>query len=255
MKRLNSVGLVLCSVLAITGCGGEGDGGNAPFQPGTTAEGVYGGTLTGGTSNAFNLLVLETGEYWALFGTQTASALIVAGFGQGMGASDNGTFTSTNFRDFSVVPAAAGRVDATYNRSTPSISGSVTVAGSSVGFSGGAIAGTLYNYDIPASIATISGTWSLTDLAGETVSLGIASTGAFTATSAGCVFTGSVTPRPSGKNVFNVALTFGSAPCVLAGQSATGIAVAYPLATGGTQLIVAAVDGARARGAAAVGVR
>lgn len=255
MNRLTSVGLVLCSVLAIAGCGGDGDGGNAPFQPNTTAEGVYGGTLTGSANNAFNLLILETGEYWALFGSQTASVLRVAGFGQGTGASDNGTFTSTNFRDFSVVPAAPGRVDATYNRSTPSISGSVTVAGSSVGFSGGAIAGSLYNYDVPASLATISGTWSLTDLAGDTVTLGIASSGAFTATSAGCVFTGTVTPRPSGKNVFNVALTFGSDPCVLAGQSATGIAVAYPLAMGGTQLIIAAVDGARARGAAAVGVR
>jgi len=181
--------------------------------------------------------------------------LLVAGFGQGTGTSDNGTFTSTNFRDFSEVPAVAGRVDATYNRSTPSISGSVTVAGSSVGFSGGAIAGSLYNYDTPASIATISGTWNLTDLASETVSLSIAPTGAFTAVSAGCVFTGSVTPRPSGKNVFNVSLTFGSAPCVLAGQSAMGIAVAYPLATGGTQLIVAAVNGARTQGAAAIGVR
>lgn len=255
MKRLTSVGLLLCALLAIAGCGGDGDGGNAPFQPGTTAEGVYAGTLTGSASDAFNLLVLETGEYWVLFGTQTASSLLVAGFGQGTGTSVSGTFTSTDFRDFTVVPVAAGRVDAVYNRSGSSIRGSVTFAGSSVGFSGGAIAGSLYDYDIPASLATISGNWSLTDLAGQAVSLSIASTGAFTATSAGCVFTGSVTPRPSGKNVFNVALTFGSAPCVLAGQSAAGIAVAYPLATGGTQLIIAAVDGARAQGAAAIGVR
>jgi hypothetical protein len=64
-----------------------------------------------------------------------------------------------------------------------------------------------------------------------------------------------VTPRASGKNVFNLELRFGPAPCELPGQNATGIAVAYPLASGQTQLLVTAVDGTRAYGAAAFGVR
>ena len=52
-------------------------------------------------------------------------------------------------------------------------------------------------------------------------------TGAFTASSSlGCNFAGTVLPRPSGKNVFNVSLTFGPAPCALPGQAAAGIAVA-----------------------------
>jgi hypothetical protein len=49
-------------------------------------------------------------------------------------------------------------------------------------------------------------------------------------------------------------MTFGAAPCALANQTATGIAVAAPEG-GSTQLLVAAVDGTRTYGAAAVGTR
>lgn len=257
MKTLRTLGLVLSTVLAIAACGSDDDdgGGGGPPPPATTAEGAYEGTLTGSGSNAFRLLVLESGEFWALFGTQTSSALLVAGFGQGTGVSSNGTFTSTDFKDFSDMPATAGRVDASYNASSHSMSGTVSSSAGSVGFAGGAIASSLYDYDTAADIATIVGSWVLTDLDGEALSLSIASSGALTATSAGCVITGTAMPRPSGRNVFNLSLTFGGAPCDLPGQSATGIAVAYPLASGGTQLVVAAVDSTRSYGAAAIGTR
>jgi hypothetical protein len=42
----------------------------------------------------------------------------------------------------------------------------------------------------------------------------------------------SVTPQPSGKNVFNVPLNFGVSPCALPGQTASGVGVSYPLASG-----------------------
>jgi hypothetical protein len=83
----------------------------------------------------------------------------------------------------------------------------------------------------------------------------VASNGAFPASSGGCSYTGTVAPRASGKNVFSVSMTFGAAPCALAGQTATGMAVAYPLSNGQTQLVVAAVDASRSYGAAAFGTR
>jgi hypothetical protein len=244
---------LLASAIALAACGG---GGGDAGSSGPSAEGVYGGTLTGSTSSAFQLLVLENGEFWAMYGIRTSNAFGVAGFLQGSGVSNNGSFTSSNTKDFGFVPAVSGTTNASYNATAKTISGTVTSAAGTVGFSGGPIAGSLYNYDTGALLTTVSGTWSTTSLTGETVSINIASTGTFTAaTSLGCGFSGTVTPRSSGKNVFNVALTFGAAPCALPGQVASGIAVAYPLATGQTQLLVAVTDSSRTVGTAVFGVR
>ncbi len=50
------------------------------------------------------------------------------------------------------------------------------------------------------------------DLLGETISLNVGNNGSFSAAgSTGCNFSGTLTPRASGKNVFDVALTFGGA--------------------------------------------
>lgn len=217
---------------------------------------MYGGTLTGSTSNAFQLLVLENDEYWTIYGTQTSTLFLVRGFVQGAGTSNNGSFTSSNAKDFGFVPAASGNVNATYNATAPSISGTVSSTAGTVTFTGGAIAGSTYSYNTAASISTVSGAWALTDSTGANVALNVAASGAFTAnTSVGCSFSGAVTPRASGKNVFNVSLTFGASPCALPGQAATGIAVAYPLTSGRTQLLVGVVDGTRAFGVVAVGTR
>ena len=64
-----------------------------------------------------------------------------------------------------------------------------------------------------------------------------------------------MTPRPGGKNVYNVTLTFGAAPCALAGQSGSGIAIASPITGGRTQLVVAAIDSTKQYGAVAFGTR
>jgi len=87
------------------------------------------------------------------------------------------------------------------------------------------------------------------------MSVSIQANGAFTANMSGCAITGNFVARPSGKNVFNMTLTFGAAPCTLPGAGASGVAVAYPLANGKTQLIVAGVNGARSMGTAAFGTR
>ena len=253
-KKITYLGLAAMFLIGLASCGGGG--GDSPATTGPTAEGVYGGTLTGSTSSAFQLLVLENGDFWAMYGTQTPSVFGVAGFIQGAGSSNNGSFTSSDTKDFGRNPAVAGATTATYNATAKTIFGTVTGAAGTVSFSGGPIAGSLYNYDTPASLSTISGAWSTTILTGESLAIDIAASGTFTATSGlGCNLSGTVTPRPSGKNVFNVSITFGPAPCALAGQSVTGIAVAYPIASGKTQLIVAATNSGRTVGTAAFGTR
>lgn len=253
MKFLN-LSIALASSILVTACGGGG--GSSP-APGPSAEGVYGGALTGSTSNtAFNLLVLENGEFWTLYGVQTATVFGVTGFAQGTGTSANGSFSSSNAKDFGYAPALAGSLTATYNATAKTITGTATAGTGTVGFSGGPITGSLYNYDTAASLTTITGAWTTTSLTGETVALNVAANGTYTAAgSSGCNFSGTVTPRASGKNVFNVSLTFGAAPCALAGQNGTGIAIAYPLTGGLTQLLIAATDSTRTYGAGVVGTR
>lgn len=254
-NRIFAIFFLASSILA--GCGGGSDLPAAPVvatlattaTATVTAEGVYVGDLTGSRSNEFEMLVLENGEFWSVYGTSTSSAFGIAGFVQGSGTSNKGIFTSANGKDFGVNPALAGNVSATYDATAKTIAGTITATTGTVAFSGGPIVGSLYIYNTPASLTTVAGAWSTTSLTGENVALNITSDGAFTATSSsGCKFLGVVTPRSSGKNVFNVAMTFGAAPCALSGQGGSGIALAYPLANGKTQLIVAATDSTRTYG-------
>lgn len=142
-----------------------------------------------------------------------------------------------------------------WRRTAKTISGTVTSAGGSVQFSGGPIPGSLYNYNSAASPSAIAGNWATLSFSGGSVSVNVSANGSVTTMEGGCSGSGSIAPRPSGKNVFNVSLTFGASPCVLPGQTVTGIAVVYPLPTGQTQLIAAVVNSSRTAGIAVFGIR
>src|SRR4051812_11657057 len=49
----------------------------------TIAQGFYTGTLTGSTSSQFQLLALENGDVWSLYGNPSGSSFAVRGFVQG----------------------------------------------------------------------------------------------------------------------------------------------------------------------------
>ena len=250
--RQRSVMILGMSLLA-AGCGGGGD--DAGATPNAKPEGAYAGTLTGSASSAFQLLVLENDEYWSLYGTNSGGTLLVAGFIQGSGTSSSGSFASSNALDFGFATSAQGTLSASYVVGT-SIQGTVTSAGRNVGFSGAPIAPATYNYSTPASLSDIQGSWNLTSLTGAATTLNVSAAGALTGSSQGCSFSGTITPRASGKNVFNVSLTFGAAPCLLPGQSASGIAISSVLAGSAVrQLIVAGVNTNRTAGTALFGTR
>lgn len=236
----------------LTACGGGGD--DAP--PAAPAQGAYAGSITAGAAKAFELVVLEDGSYWALYGTTVANTLYVSGFVQGSGTSSNGSFSSTDTRDFGYAPAVAGSITATYVAGT-SIAGTITATGGgSATFSGTTAAIAPYDYNAAAKLSDITGAWNLTMLTGETANVSITAAGALAGVSSGgCQFSGTVAPRPSGKNVFNVSLSFGTSPCLLAGQVASGIGVYSPTTAGSNQLIVGVVDSTRSYGTAAFGQR
>jgi hypothetical protein len=251
-RVIGKVGIVIYCVTSLFACGDGSD------HPVATAEGAYAGTLSGSTSQPnFRSLILENGQFWSLYGFQSPTSFEVVGFVEGSGTSNvhrfPATFASSDTKDFGFNPAWPVTVNATY--SATSIRGTIDASFGIVNFNGTTIESP-YTYNIPAVNSTIVGVWSTKSLTGETVAINIAANGGFTAVSGlGCNFSGTITPRSSGKNVFDVALTFAAAPCASPNQSFTGIAIAYPQTLGQTQLVVAVVDSGRTIGAAVFGTR
>lgn len=263
-NKLAAAGIMFSSLLA--GCGGGASGGGAsasavpaPVAPAApvitaSAEGVYEGTISNGRSHT--TLVLENDQYVTLYGnTISGGGLAVSGFIQGTGKSNNGSFSSTDLKDFFADGTSiGGTLSASYVPKS-SLSGSVTEGTSSVTFTATSpLKNSLYTYDVAANLADVTGVWSLVDLQGTPVILNIAASGAFAGSSSGCSFAGDLKPRTSGKNVFDVTLTFGPSPCRLAGQAATGIAVDY-LSGGKRQFLIAGTNTARTSGTAFLGQR
>jgi hypothetical protein len=237
--------------------GGEGTGtGSGGTFSNSTAENVYGGSLSGGSFGSFVLAVLEDGSFWQFYGRGTPATLDMAGFVEGTGTSTTSTFTSADAMDFGLVPAVAATVTATYT-SAPSITGSVAEGVQAIDFSGGPVAGSTYSYSSPANLAMLANSWTVHTMTGVSTTLTFDATGAITATdTVGCTFTGNATPRASGKNVFDVRIVMGAAPCPVPGTTLVGIALVMPQTGGaGTTLLIGAVDSSRSLGFGASGTR
>lgn len=242
----------IAAILAgLAGCGGGGDSGGAP--PVLKAEGAYSGTTSRGYD--IGVLVLEDDTVWAYYSVGS----LIYGFVHGAGASANNAFSVSNIRDyyFPTVTTYSGSASGSYVPGV-SVQGTLQYAGQTpMTFSATAAAVVGYNYDQPATPSAIAGAYSGTvGPTGETASVTIGASGALSAvTSSGCSFTGMAAPRASGKNVYDVAITFGPNPCLLANATVTGIGVITQPTSGVTQLLAAVVDPGRSVGLAFVGTR
>ncbi|MCR5867945.1 hypothetical protein [Aquincola sp. J276] len=237
------------------GGGGEGDAGT-PASAAFSAEGVYGGTLNGSSALSLQMLVLDNGQLWALYGQQSNGRLLVSGFFQGGSSASTSGIRATDLRDFGTAPPMVLNLSASTGTAAGTLAGTLATSQGSASFSVGPDPSSTYRYEARALPAMVQGSWTLTTLQGEVQSVTVAANGNLTASGlSGCNFSGTVLPRASGKNVFDVTLRFGPAPCALPNQTATGIALAYPLDNGSTQLVVAVHDAGRTAGTAAFGVR
>ncbi|KIF83280.1 hypothetical protein [Noviherbaspirillum autotrophicum] len=202
-----------------------------------------------------NTLILENNEIYTIYGNTVSGTFYVYGFINGTGQASNGSFSSSNLKDFAANGSVtSGTMSATYVAGA-SFNGTVSSGNQSLTFTGAPMPNSTYNYNTAPTLANIVGNWNMTEVSGTSVALSIASNGSFTASGGGCTATGTLTPRASGKNVFNVSLTFGAAPCETPGQTANGIALEYPLSSGKRELIIAGTNSARTDGALLVGSR
>lgn len=259
MRKSRVLFLAALSIF-MSACGGGGSSSTptttTPTPQPTSPEGVYSGTVTGSQHKNFQMVILENGDTWTLYGTDTATASYIAGFMQGTVTWTNTTFASSNAKDFGTYPPTPGTITGSYNSAAKTASGTASDGKATLSFSGATPVAATYNYLAPADLSKISGNWSLTTFDGVGILMSISSAGKISAAaSTGCTLDGSATPRPSGKNIFNVSLVFSGSACVSKGVTASGIALSYPIGNNKTQLIIAGVDTTRALGTVAFGAR
>ena len=154
-----------------------------------------------------------------------ANPVVIGGIVQGSGTSNNGSFSSTNARDFNLegLGVLNATVSASYN-ARQSLNGLVSYA------SGGATTFTsTFNaaYDTTPSLAAVAGTFTgqvAFSQGVENATVTISPNGMLSGTGAsGCTVSGNVATRTRG-NVYNLILAFGGAPCFFANQTMNGVA-------------------------------
>jgi hypothetical protein len=216
MKKILAV---LIISLMVGACGGGGSNSNTESG---TAEGLWQGTTS--TNRAIAGVVLDDGTFWFIY-SGVGNSSVIAGVVQGNGTSNNGSFTSSNGRDFSFEGLGVNdfTLAATYAAKN-TLRGTVTSTTSG----SGTFASTYStDYELTPNLLDIAGTYSGSDASSggvESATVAISSTGVISGNSAkGCSFTGNATPRPNG-NVYNVSVTFGGGVCVNGTNTVTGVA-------------------------------
>lgn len=229
----------------LAGCGGGGSSSsnssnNTSQQPTPgQAQGVYSGTSSTGSS--FSSIVLPNDKFYAIYGSVSGNLFLISGFIFGQGTSNNGTYTASVTDINSAAATATGSITATYTQGS-SISGKLTESSTTITFTGSPNPSSSYKYNQAATLSEIAGTWSGDALDGLSVTVTINSDGTFSGSdSAGCSFSGTISADSSGKNFFDVSVTFGASPCALPNQSASGIAADYLLSDGVTRQLIAGV--------------
>lgn len=231
-KKLVAAGF-LCALLAACGGGsGDGDSGTTP-EVNTTAEGFW----TGKASTGFNvaLAVLDNGDTWGFYTVDGHIAGALAGKTTSSGNQFSGAGTDFNL---SARTASPGTYSGTFEAKK---SISVTLS-SGATFLGSYSA----SYDQPASLSAIAGSYVgrvvTATLPATVMPIQILSTGAVVIpTDGGCSSSGSVAPHASGKNIFNLTISFSGSTCVL-GNGTTISGVAY---LEGKSLVAIALNSSR----------
>jgi hypothetical protein len=238
--------LSLTCVISAIGCGGSSSPSKDPGSGNTLglAQGAWSGTTAAGVS--YETIILPNDKYYSIYGTMTGSSFLVSGMMTGQGGSRDTSYAAS-LTDFSsngtVLPAS---LSASYVAGA-SMNGTISESDYQIVFSGRPLPSSTFPYDTPATVASIQGVWTGNLLDGSAATANIKSDGTFTGSDAGCTFSGSAVPDTSGKNFFNVTMTFGASPCVLANQTVSGIGVQYLLADRVThQLLVALSSGTTA---------
>jgi hypothetical protein len=278
-----SNGLLAVSAAALmAACGGGGDGnasagGSAGgsgspvvgtvscetppegFQPFATVQAAVGGTIIGRQEPSFILLqapdaVARGFDRWLIYGPDLAQASVITGViyaGGGVWCSSTDR-TARNGSDW------GASIDGVYLRTqiADSGSGATLLGGGSLRYTAVPTAtyaleprplpGIAPNHALaPAMLANAVGSWALNNSAGNGISLDVAANGALTLSYPGCSLTGNL--RVGDGGTYSVTAQEDRTSCSNPwsdGVGYEGVALTYPLATGGWQFVIALTSGA-----------
>lgn len=223
------------------------------IQPFATVVAAVGGMIVGRTDPSFILLQAPDAggrgfDRWLIYGPDLARAPVITGViyaGGGSGCNSNDR-TAVNGRDW-------GTGDSVYLRTEIGDSG----AGATL-LSGGSLRlrttptvtyaltptplpGIVTEYALsPALLANAAGSWTLNDRFGVSMSLDVAADGALSVRYRGCSLRGNL--RVGDGGVYTVTAGLEPTSCTGSqwhGNRYEGVALAYPLATGGWQMVFA----------------
>ncbi|MBL0421481.1 hypothetical protein JI739_14075 [Ramlibacter sp. AW1] len=200
LRTTLSLPCVLGLLAACGGGGGDSTGGDlvsADLRPQVAAEGYWSGRTV--TQGWIDLIILEDGSTWGVL----ADPVQITGALQGRSSLDQGRFTAA-LTEFNFADATAPLI--TY--------GGTGTPQSRIDATGPGGRGWTVSYDPAyggtASMRAIAGQYALDQ---RTV-LSIGLDGAFNwVASADCTLAGSVVPRASGRNVFNLTATYAGLGC------------------------------------------
>jgi hypothetical protein len=204
--------------------------------PSGQAQGVYEDSLSTGYS--FETIVLPNDNFYALYGTFSGDTFFITGFVFGSGAESDANFSGsmTDF-EYPGTPVGTASLSATFVAGA-SLKGSLTEGTLNETFTATVPSTTQFNYNAAAQASSIAGSWNGNLLDGESAAVSIDGSGNVTGLSSlGCSFSGTAEPDSSGKNFYDISLTFGGSPCVAAGQSATGVGIVETLSDGTLQVL------------------
>lgn len=238
MKKLKPHLAILAATIVVAACGGGGDDAAPTVAATSSAEGFWSGTSSNGWT--VNLAILENGQTWGVYSSGGTIYGALHGTAQTSGSSVSGSGTDYYVPTRST---SAGSFTGTY---TAKSSLNVTLS-TGVTFAGTYGAG----YDQAPSLASVAGTFNGTGVTGyssvQSVPVSISASGGITVPAAnGCAASGQLTPRASGKNIFDVSVTFNGSNCAL-GNGATTTGVAYYDSTA-RRLLALALNGAKSDG-------
>jgi len=208
---------------------------------------VVGGTIVGRSDPSFILVTPDCGGGSYLFyGPDLASTSLITGviFAHRGHASiypgDPRLYNATDSaQDVGYGASLALAIDA----AAPAVTGSLHYRDQTATYelSGGAVQGSSYSYDRPASVADAAGAWNLTDLQANNAALSVVPDGGFSGTYQGCTLTGTMKPTWRGVNLMDLQATLTACPASRTNTLSLpykGFAVAFPMTVGGTQLLI-----------------
>lgn len=207
----------------LTACGGGG-GSNSQPVANQDPQGFWTGSSSGSPAGTFSLgaVILENGEFYSMFSQNGVAYGVDYGTG-----TVSGTTISGNMQEFYIPTnsVVSGSISATFSPKN-TLQGSTRYNnGVTTNFT------TTYNtsYDTPASLSAITGLYTGNYYTGAPVNLSISSNGVVSGSSTSslgtCIINGTVAPRASGKNVYNLNMNFTGNACAPGQGTASGIGV------------------------------